>query len=116
MADTTDEIREFLNKLYRGTKDGLLTWEAESETAFNVATPEGRVELWSRDGDDRHPFRFRVLNKDEIPVVDFTTAIGEVPENYDTGISELYEMVKNDALGISSTLRSIAQALKLDDE
>lgn len=116
MADTTDEIREFLNKLFRGTKDGLLSWEAESETAFNVATSEGTVELWARDADDRHPFRFRVTNKDEIPVVDFTTAVGEVPENFDTGIYELYEMVKNDALGISSTLRSITRALNLNDE
>jgi len=116
MAETTDVIREFLNKLYRGTKDGQLEWEAESETAFNVATSEGTVELWARDGDDRHPFRFRVKNKDEIPVVDFTTGVGEVPENYDNGIFDLYEMVKNEALGISSTLRSITRALKLDDD
>lgn len=113
MTAPTEETREFLNKLFHATKEGKLSWEADSRTAFAVRTVEGDVSLRSRDNDDRHPFILSITNRSEVPVIDLTTGLGDLPEGYDAGIYDLYRMVKDRALGISSTLDSISKELDI---
>jgi hypothetical protein len=113
--ETSDETREFLSRLYRATQEKKLSWVARSQTSFAVETSGGDVTLRSRDSDDRHPYVLTITNESGISVVNLITGEGDLPENYDDGIADLYRMVKNSALGISSTLDSIAKALDLDD-
>jgi hypothetical protein len=115
MTEFSEETREFLSKLYQGTNKEKLSWRAQSKTSFSISTTTGDVELKSRDGDDRHPFVLIVRGPDEVPVLELITSIGDLPENIDDGIAQLYALVKNQALGISKVLNSIAGELGLDE-
>jgi hypothetical protein len=116
MAAPDHDTQSLIRRLIAGTKIGRVPWDALSPTAFEVATTSAKINLYSEDQDDNHPFVIKVSNSDGLVVGSGKTQPGQPYAPWEQDIANLWHLARNTALGVTSTISSVAAELDLPDD
>lgn len=112
MIVADQRMYSLLTRLIARTEAGSVQWERGGrEESYIYSLPDASVVIETKDRDDSHPYRFRVVNDmgdtvDEITVSPFEASSSEA--------EELYRLAKRSALRVDETLDALLS--RLDDD
>ena len=117
MAQPNSELRSFIQRLIAATKRGRVEWitPTASNTLFEVDRPSGSLRVFSKDGDDNHPLIFQIFNPEHREIAEVETDVTP-SDAWESEVDQLYELAKNQALGINDVMKSLEKELDLEED